>query len=429
MTEHGPGVRAALEAARGLADAFAAAGHRLFLVGGIVRDDRIGRRRDDADYDLTTDARPDRIKELVGPLADAVWAQGERFGTIGCTIAGQEYEITTHRADTYDPDSRKPVVEFGDDIHDDLARRDFTINAMAVDMADGTLVDPFGGDDDLRAGSLRTPLDPEISFSDDPLRMVRAARFVATLAFTPDPVVVAAVEDMRARMEIVSVERVRDEFDKMLALGDPQPGFAFLSTTGLLHEVLPAVAARGLAAGDVGRRVAPVNAAMAGDVLRPARWAALLLDAAPDDRDGALRALKPSRDLTAVVRWLLDAEPWLGGGVVPVDRPSLRRLAAAAPKESSIEDRLDFVAALRPDDDLSDPRSVVASLRAAESDLDDPRPPVSGQRVAAHLGLEPGPLIGEANAMLLEHRLEHGPASADEALALLDDWWSSRADS
>ena len=136
MTEHGPGVRTALTASRPLADAFAAAGHRLFLVGGIVRDDRIGRERDDADYDLTTDARPEQIKALVGPIADAVWAQGERFGTIGCTIAGQEYEITTHRADTYDPDSRKPIVEFGDDVRDDLARRDFTINAMAVDVAD-----------------------------------------------------------------------------------------------------------------------------------------------------------------------------------------------------------------------------------------------------------------------------------------------------
>ena len=427
MTAHGPGVRAALEASRALAAAFSAAGHRLFLVGGIVRDDRIGRRRDDADYDLTTDARPEQIKQLIAPLADAVWAQGERFGTIGCTIAGQEYEITTHRADTYDPDSRKPIVEFGDDIHDDLARRDFTVNAMAIDMADGSLVDPFGGDADLRIGSLRTPLDPEISFSDDPLRMVRAARFIATLGLAPDPSVVAAVEDMRARMAIVSVERVRDEFDKMLALSDPQPGFAFLSTTGLLHEVLPAVAAQGLAATDVGARVALVNGALDGPVLRPARWAALLLDASPDDRAAALRALKPSRELTAVVQWLVDAEPWLDDAV-PTDAPSLRRLAASAPKESSIEDRIDFVGALAPVDQLRAARSVLASLRDHEPDLDDPRPPLTGQQVAAHLGVEPGPVIGAANTLLLEHRLEHGPVSADAARGLLDDWWASRDD-
>ena len=425
MTEHGPGVRTALTASRPLAAAFDAAGHRLFLVGGIVRDDRIGRERDDADYDLTTDARPEQIKALVGPIADAVWAQGERFGTIGCTIAGQEYEITTHRADTYDPDSRKPIVEFGDDVRDDLARRDFTINAMAVDVADGVLVDPFDGASDLTARVLRTPLDPEISFSDDPLRMVRAARFVATLDLTPDAGVVAAVERMRDRMAIVSVERIRDEFDKMLALADPQPGLAFLSSTALLHEVLEAVAASGLPHAEVGGRVARVNAVISGDGVKAARWAALLLDAAPDARSGALAALKPSGELASVVAWLLADGAWLDEPV-PSDAPSLRRLAAAAPKESTIDARLRFASALRDGDDLVEAQATLEQLRAAEPDLDRPRPPLTGDEVVAHLGVEPGPVIGEANAMLLEHRFEHGPVDAATARNLLDRWWSDR---
>ena len=426
MTEHGPGVRAALVAARDLADAFASAGHRLFLVGGIVRDDQVGRRRDDADYDLTTDARPARIKELVGPLADAVWTQGERFGTIGCSIASQEYEITTHRADTYDPESRKPIVEFGDDVHDDLARRDFTINAMAVDLADGSLVDPFAGAEDLAARVLRTPLDPEISFSDDPLRMVRAARFVATLDLAADHALVAAVTEMRERMAIVSVERVRDEFDKMLALPDPQPGFALLSSTGLLHEVLPAVAAAGLADDDVGARVAGIN--RAGDAIadpRSARWAALLLDAAPDQRGPALKALKPSGELASSVRWLLGAADW-SAGQVPFDPPTLRRLAAAAPKESSLEARFTFVEALHPELDVREARTTLAGLREREPDLDDPRPPLSGVEVAEVLGVDPGPVIGEAHAMLLEHRFEHGPVGTAEATSMLDRWWAER---
>ena len=150
-----------------LAAAFSGAGYRLYLVGGLIRDDLIGRVRDDVDYDLTTDARPETIKTLVDPFADAVWTAGERFGTIACRIDGAVYEITTHRADAYDESSRKPIVEFGDNVHDDLARRDFTVNAMAIDLADGALVDPFGGGADLKAGRLRTPLDPCLLYTSD----------------------------------------------------------------------------------------------------------------------------------------------------------------------------------------------------------------------------------------------------------------------
>ena len=262
----------AIEASRPIHEAFAAAGHRLFLVGGIVRDDLAARERTDVDYDLTTDARPDVIKALVAPFAEAVWTQGEKFGTIGAKIAGRDFEITTHRADAYDPSSRKPVVAFGDDIADDLGRRDFTVNAMAVDCATGVLVDPFGGSDDLTAGVLRTPLAPDVSFSDDPLRMLRAARFVATFGFQAVPELTSAVREMGERMGIVSVERVRDELTKMLLLPDPAPGFGFLVESGLLRHVLPGVAAAEVDAVGAAERAARTEPDAA------TRWAALLLD-------------------------------------------------------------------------------------------------------------------------------------------------------
>ena len=421
MTPFGDGIGRALVAARPLAEAFGAAGHRLYLVGGIVRDDLAGRVRVDVDYDLTTDARPEQTKALLEPLADAVWALGERFGTIGARVAGQDFEITTHRADSYDGSSRKPTVEFGDDLDDDLARRDFTINAMAVDVADGELVDPFGGAADLVSGTLRTPLDPEISFSDDPLRMLRAARFVAALGLAPDPGMVAAVERMHARMAIVSVERVREELQKTMKLADPQPAFAFLTDTGLLPDVLPAVAAAGLAADRVGARIATAENTI------PQRWAALLLDAAPEARRGELARLKPSTDLATEVRWLLGAEPWLTGPI-PSTEPELRRLAGTAPAVSSLEARLTFVGALRADRAPVDAVSAtLAALRAAEPDLDDPRPPISGDEVAAMFGLEPGPVIGEANRVLREHRFDHGPFDDETARELLRAWWSGRS--
>lgn len=413
----GPRLRAALEATRSLHDAFSAAGHRLYLVGGIVRDDVVGHDRSSADYDLTTDARPDTIKRVVAPLAEAVWSQGERFGTIGATVAGHDVEITTHRADEYDPSSRKPVVAFGDNVHDDLARRDFTVNAMAVDCADGSLVDPFGGTGDLAAGVLRTPLAPDVSFSDDPLRMLRAARFVATFGFTPVPDLVTAVEQMGGRMAIVSVERVRDELTKMLVLADPTPGFAFLRGTGLLGHVLP-----GLADADVDVEAAARRAVRATND-SAARWAALLLDLPAARRLEELARLKPSGELMAAVAWLGSADRWLDA-TYPSDRPSLRRAAAATPAHASLEDLLAFVAAVRepsrPAADLDAAYTELTALRSAEPDLDSPELPVDGLAVAAILGVEPGPAVGQAIARLREHRFEHGPFDSMTAAALLE---------
>ena len=417
----GSAVATARAAVAPLTAAFASAGYRLYLVGGLVRDDLLGRVRDDVDYDLTTDARPEAIKTLVDPFADAVWTTGERFGTIACRIDGVVYEITTHRADAYDESSRKPIVEFGDNVHDDLARRDFTVNAMAIDLADGALVDPFGGAADLEAGRLRTPLDPEISFSDDPLRMLRAARFITTLGLEPDLKLLDAVGAMRERMAIVSVERVRDELQKMLLLPDPRPGFRFLSSSGLLVDVLPAIAAQELDSD----RLAERTVAVAPEPVD--RWAALLLDAPPAEREGELHRLKPSGELARSVAWLTDAEPWLQPGTAPTSAEVLRRSAAAAPEGLDLEARLAFVAALRAGTDTTDLAAAKAELerlREAEPDLDKPVPPLSGVEVAALLDIEFGPLIGRAHAALLEHRFAHGPLQRDEAIDVLRRWWA-----
>ena len=232
-----------LDETRPLAAAFHASGYRLYLVGGIVRDVLAGRPRPTLDIDLTTDALPDDIERLVRRAHPrSLWLQGKRFGTIGATFAGRDgtdraYEITTHRSDEYEPQSRKPAVAFSTSIVADLSRRDFTVNAIALDTvtaldaataldagtgtdAPVTLIDPFGGEGDLGAGVLRTPVDPIVSFSDDPLRMLRAARFVAGFGLQPDPALHSAVVDLRQRLAIVSAERIRDEFTKVIGFED-----------------------------------------------------------------------------------------------------------------------------------------------------------------------------------------------------------------
>jgi len=236
-------LRPILEETRPLADRFAAAGHRLYLVGGIVRDLLADRPLDQPDIDLTTDARPEETKALLNGWATAVWTQGERFGTIGAKKGDRSFEITTHRAEAYVPDSRKPAVEFSDAIEADLSRRDFTVNAMALTLPDPELVDPFDGSSDLLVHRrLRTPLSPDQSFTDDPLRMLRAARFIAGYGLTPDDELRASIERQRQRLEIVSAERIRDELDKLIVVDDPSAGLWFLHDTGLFDEFMPEIA-------------------------------------------------------------------------------------------------------------------------------------------------------------------------------------------
>jgi poly(A) polymerase len=426
MTELPAGLDTLIERARSLTDRFAAEGYRLYFVGGVVRDHLLARTRSEQDLDCTTDARPPQIKALIADIADAVWTQGERFGTIGCTVDGQIYEITTHRAESYDAASRKPTVSFGDDIADDLARRDFTVNAMAVDLLDRRLVDPFGGRDDLTAGVMRTPLDPEVSFSEDPLRMLRAARFHAGYGLEPRPEISAAITALLDRIAIVSVERVRDELQKLLLLDDPSPGLRMLAETGLLPRVVPSLGhlspaeaeARGVETASVARDAA-------------ARWAALL---APDGIEVAdLVARRFSGALTRDVVWFSSARRWV---VEPASRAAeparIRRDAALVPSDRLLPELLDWVEALRPvhgfdTDDVEAYRRAHAALLAAEPDLADPAPMLSGEEVCAVLGIEPGPDVGVAMKWLREMRLDEGPIDPAVAVERLVAWWPDRA--
>ena len=405
---------AALEASSGLARLFGAAGHRLYLVGGVVREAFAGRFVAGADLDCTTDARPAMVRRIVAGAATSLWTQGERFGTIGCVVDGQAFEITTHRAECYDPHSRKPVVAFGDDVEQDLARRDFTVNAMAVDTADGRLLDPHGGRQDLAARLLRTPLDPAVSFGDDPLRMLRAARFVASHGLDPDDAVVASVRAMGERLQIVSVERVRDEFEKLLLLDTPSEGLHFLFRTGLIEQVLPRVAGRDPAA--LGRVAAAVPAEPAS------RWASLFVQDPAEAAESQLRGLRCSTPLTLAAAGLLKAREMLQqAGTGPA---AVRRLVFACPVP--VDAALEFASAVaaatgEPEEPLRGFASALHELRRRE-DVDDPVLPVDGHGVMAALGLEPGPEVGRALAFLRELTFDEGPLSRVEAVDALRRW-------
>lgn len=418
------GFDAVLDAAAPLAATFHEGGHRLFLVGGVVRDHWLGVERDDNDLDATTDARPARIKALVAGLADAVWTQGERFGTIGCTIGGRIYEITTHRTEVYSTDSRKPDVAFGDDLRDDLERRDFTVNAMAVDLVQRELVDPFDGRGDLERRVLRTPVAPEVAFSEDPLRMLRAARFHAGYSLEPTADLVAAVSAMGDRMEIVSAERIREELDKLIQLDDPTPGLHFLFDTGLLRWVVPELVDLDRSAIErVGRRVAAVEN-------RPAtRWAALLLGV--EDPGVRLRALRSSKAHQTAVAELLEAHRWIGTGTMPSGMSSIRRVMAGS-RETSIETMIDFLRAVVGVDgddrgsvgpSLDRLADSVAELRRVEPDVGAPAALLSGGEVIELLGIEEGPDVGRATRWLRELRLDEGIVAADDAARRLAEWW------
>lgn len=466
-----PQFQATLDEVRPLADAFAAAGHRLYLVGGIVRDQFLGVERGPAaDIDLTTDARPEEIVAVVTPLASAVWEQGARFGTIGCIIGGRDYEITTHRAEAYSDDSRKPQVVFSDSVDDDLARRDFTVNAMALEVGIDSprLVDPHGGITDLHAKVLRTPLSPEESFSDDPLRMMRAARFIAGYGLVPTDELVAAVRALAPRLEIVSAERIRDELDKLMVVDDPSAGLWFLNDTGLAEQFLPELPAMRLEMDPIHRHK---------DVL--AHSIAVVANVAPRDRDG-----NPNR-ITRLAALFHDVgKPKTrsfdkGNGVsfhhheVVGARMTRERMQALRYSKDDIEKVSQLVylhlrfhtyrlgwtdAAVRrfvrdAGDQLSElieltrcdcttrnqrkARTLAARMDQleeriaeleAEEELKAIRPDLDGQAVMDHLGIPPGPVVGRALTFLLDLRLEEGPLGAEEAYRRLDQWWAEQPD-
>ncbi|MET0416157.1 MAG: CCA tRNA nucleotidyltransferase, partial [Actinoplanes sp.] len=218
---------------------FGAAGHELHLVGGPVRDALLGQHLDDLDF--CTDARPEQTLAVVSGWADAIWETGREFGTIGVQKNGLRLEITTYRAEAYDGVSRNPVVQYGSSLLEDLERRDFTINAMAVSLPGHVFTDPFGGLNDLAARVIRTPAAPSQSFGDDPLRMLRAARFAAKLQFTVDESVISAMHDMAADLDRITAERIRDEFTKLICGADPITGLRLLVDTGLADRFLPEI--------------------------------------------------------------------------------------------------------------------------------------------------------------------------------------------
>ena len=420
-----------------LAQRFESAGYRFFLVGGVVRDYFLGRSSVGQDLDATTDARPDAIRALVAELADEVWLQGERFGTIGCVIGGQSYEITTHRAESYQPDSRRPTVVFGDDIVEDLARRDFTVNAMAIDMVDHSLVDPFGGRTDSDAKVLRTPLEPEVSLSEDPLRMLRAARFCASCQLSAAPELVSAMTAEAGRLEIVSVERVRDELQKLLLLDDPGPGLRLIDATGV-GRLVPVVGAVDLWESAASRvRAMPEDPAM--------RWAAMLSVLRVESVEQVegferselfdLGALKFSGARARAVEWFLrDGRSLLITNLATLPDRRFRDLARGCPAGHRVEDLLAFVSGLRfgdglSVDDVDEACGRLGELRRREPDLDDPDPFFGGLEVADMLGIEPGPVLGEAMNFLAELRVAEGPLDGAVAARRLQAWWSENQSS
>lgn len=462
-----------------LAERFRTAGHRLYLVGGTVRDLLVGNDRTDFDLDLTTDARPDQIKSCIAGWADAVWTQGEKFGTIGARRDARDgnvertFEITTFRSEAYTDESRKPHVTFADRVDEDLARRDFTVNAMALDVtaSDGPqLVDPHGGAADLAARVLRTPLGPDISFSDDPLRMLRAARFVAGYQLEPQAELVAAVRAMASRLAIVSPERIRDELDKLLTVDHPTAGLWFLVDTGLADQFLPELPAMRLEHDPIHRHkdvlthtfavvenVRPPHEQPEGRApfdFRITRLAALFHDVGKP----RTRGFQPGKGTTfhhhdavgaRLTRARMSELRYSNGDIEAVTelvalhlRFHTYRLGwSDSAVRRYVRDAGDLLAELnvltRCDCTTRNERKArtlsrrmdeleerIAELAASE-ELAAIRPELDGRAVMEHLGIGPGPLVGRALDHLLEIRLDEGEIGEPEVRRRLDDWYRS----
>jgi poly(A) polymerase len=441
-----------------LGDRFQAAGHELYLVGGVVRDLVMGRLAPDTDADFATDASPAETSRLLRGWAEVQYLVGVRFGTVGARRHGRVLEITTFREERYPEDERKPAVTFAKDIQTDLSRRDFTINAMAVRLPDGEFVDPFEGVKDLAAKRLDTPLDPEIAFSDDPLRMLRAARFVSQLGMMPASRLVEAIARMRERLAIVSAERVREELDKLLVGESPGAGLLFLVETGLAEEFLPELPALQLAQDPVHRHKDVLRHTFAVvERLEPdpvLRLAGLLHDIGkPSTREittdgvsfhhhevvGAriaeqrLRALRYPNAVVEDVSKLIELHlRFHGFGDGWTDAAVRRYVRDAGP----LLDKLNLLT--RADCTTRDPKRAerfaglqdeleerIARL-AEQENLEAMRPPLDGLQVMERLGLEPGPLVGEALAYLMEIRMERGEIPGEDAYRLLDEWARER---
>ncbi len=460
-----------LEELKPLARLFADAGHRLYLVGGTVRDlflDSGTIDVDAIDFDATTDAHPEQIKAIVSGWADTVWTQGEKFGTIGLKKNGRSYEITTHRAEAYSPDSRNPEVRFGDNIEDDLARRDFTINAMALEVTSDapTLVDPYGGIVDLMSKVLRTPLSPEESFNDDPLRMLRAARFIARMELVPVPELVTAARDLHERLGIVSRERIRVELDKLITADHPSAGLWFVVDTGLATMFLPELPAMRLEQDPIHRHKDVLTHTLAVvENVRPnahddfdfriTRLSALFHDVGkPKTRSvkqgkgvsfhhhevvGArmtrdrLRELKyPNEDVEAITELValhLRFHTYQMGWTDSAVRRYVRD-AGELLNELNVLTRCDCTTrnekkARLLSERMDDLENRIAEL-AGKEELAALRPEMDGVQVMEFLGIRPGREVGEALDFLMEIRLEEGLVGDQEIRERLKAWWTNR---
>ncbi len=448
---------------------FEAAGEEIALVGGSVRDALLGRLQNDLDF--TTSARPEVSEKLMEGWADATWDLGRAFGTIGARRGRWHLEITTYRSEHYDPTSRKPQVDFGDSLAGDLGRRDFTVNAMALSLPGRTFADPYSGLADLAGRVLRTPGRAEDSFADDPLRMMRAARFASQLGFAVDSQVVSAITSMAARIRIVSGERVRDELVRLINSPEPRLGLSLMVSTGLAEQVLPELPALALERDEHNRHkdvyehtLTVLEQAIELEDRLPeggpdfvCRFAALMHDVGkPRTRrfmdDGSvtfhhhdvvgakltrarMQALRFSREVTDAVCDLValhlrfhgyGSGEWTDSAVRRYVRDAGRHLdrlhvltrADCTTRNKRKADRL-----RRTYDDLE---ARIARL-ADEEELASVRPDLDGNQIMAILAIEPGPEVGQAYNHLLELRLERGPMSYDDAKAALLEWHARRS--
>ncbi|WP_157063581.1 CCA tRNA nucleotidyltransferase [Luteipulveratus mongoliensis] len=463
-----------------LGDLFTSEGHELALVGGPVRDAFLGRTS--PDIDLTTSASPEQTEKLLKQWGDATWDMGRTFGTIGTRRGATVVEVTTYRADAYEPESRKPIVAFGTSLHDDLIRRDFTVNAMALRLPDLSFEDPHGGLVDLAARRLRTPSTPEVSFSDDPLRMMRAARFSSQLGFTVDDPTRTAMTEMSDRLAIVSAERVRDELTKLLLSPSPRAGLTLLVDTGLADQMLPELPALRLEVDEHHRHkdvyehslivleqaielegprtvrgLGAVEPVSGPDLVL--RLAALLHDIGkpPTRRFEAgggvsfhhhevvgakmtrnrLRALRFDKDTVKAVSRLVELHlrfhgygggEWTDSAVrryVTDSGPLLSRLHLLTRSDCTTRNRRKAERLSRTYDDLE---VRIAKIQEDE-ELAAVRPELDGNQIAETLGIKPSPVLGRAYKFLLAVRLDQGPIGEDGARHELLRWWAEQPES
>jgi poly(A) polymerase len=446
---------------------FESAGFELALVGGPVRDAILGRVAPDLDF--TTSASPDEILKILKPISSATWDIGRAFGTIAAQIGDEKVEITTYRADSYDSETRKPTVEFGTNLEDDLVRRDFTVNAMALRLPSRTFVDPHSGLRDLLFSTLKTPSRPEISFSDDPLRMMRAARFASQLGFEIEPETFEAMVQMRERISIISMERVRDELSKLLLSSNPRPGLEALVDSGIAAIVLPELPALRLELDehhhhkDVYQHTITVveqaidyekDYGLSNDLVL--RLAALLHDIGKPaarrlepggavsfhhhDVVGAklakkrLQELRFDNDTIKAVAKLIELhlrffgysdQQWSDSAVRRYVRDAedqLLRLHALTRADVTTRNRRKADRLAHAYDDLEQRIEILQE----QEELDSLRPELDGAAIMELLGLKPGPEVGQAYKYLMEIRLDEGEIGRAEAEKRLLSWWQSR---